>query len=147
MLHPAPTNAIDPALARGIVKEIAEPTATKPARVRLAFHNLNYLMDLVPSGPIDAAVGKGIIGVISADARRVDRVTTGGRYVEPVIGRPRRVQGTVIAIDEATGSIVVNAGVPIKCHLTDGRQTPSGFELGEFVSFDVLRGATFQTQR
>ncbi len=56
-------------------------------------------------------------------------------------GRPRRVQGSVIAIDG--NSIVVNAGVPVHVEPTDPRQTAASFEVGQFVSFDALDGATF----
>ena len=54
-----------------------------------------------------------------AEAKRIDVVTTGGRYVEPVYGRPRRVQGTVIAIED--GAVVVNAGACNRCQLCDLR--------------------------
>lgn len=66
---------------------------------------------------------------------------SGGRYLEPVYGRPRRVQGSVIAID--ANSIVVNAGVPVLVEPTDPRQNPGSFAVGQFVSFDALDGATF----
>ncbi|QYO64365.1 hypothetical protein [Leptolyngbya sp. 7M] len=83
-----------------------------------------------------------IIGIIRAKARRIDEVTTGGRYIEPVYGRPRRVQGTVVAIEP--DAVVVNAGMPIHCTPTDPRQRPGDFKPGQFVSFDVLEGATFE---
>jgi len=70
-------------------------------------------------------------------------VGTGGRYVEPVYGRPRRVQGSVIAIDQANNAVVVDATIPIHCTPTDPRQKATDFQPGQFVSFDVLEGATF----
>ncbi|MFI4897855.1 MAG: hypothetical protein ACIARR_08520 [Phycisphaerales bacterium JB059] len=146
MLDPAPTTKIDPTLARGRVEEIHEATATKPAYVVLSFPNTMYRTHLVPGSPLEALAeraGKTVIGRISAKARRVDKVGAGGRYIEPVAGRPRRVQGAVIATDPSKNTITVNAGAPLTCALTDKRQKASDFDLGDFVSFGVEPGATF----
>ncbi|MEM8757409.1 MAG: hypothetical protein AAGF47_06475 [Planctomycetota bacterium] len=144
MIDPAPTSAIDPSLARGILEAVHDETATKPASIVVSFPNTSYQTHLEIADPsaIRAVVGKRIVGTIRAEAKRIDIVTTGGRYIEPVFGRPRRVQGTVVAIRE--GAVVVNAGMPIHCTPTDGRQTAEDFEAGQFVSFDVLRGAGFE---
>jgi len=146
MIHPAPTSRIDPHLARGVLTRIVPESATKPGYIVVSIPNSRYELHLLPTGTIAAPVGKRIVGVINAQARRVDSVTTGGRYIEPVMGRPRRVQGTVVAGDDQAGSITVNAGVPIICRLTDARQSASQFEPGDLVSFDVLPGATFTEQ-
>lgn len=71
----------------------------------------------------------------------MDRVDTGGRYVEPVYGPPRRVQGSVVAV--TAEHVVIHAGFPIHCRPTDPRQSPEQFKPGDFLSFDVLPGATF----
>ena len=68
---------------------------------------------------------------------------TGGRYFEPVYGRPRRVQGSVIGIDASTNSVIVDATVPIHLSPTDARQKAADFQPGQFVTCDVLDGATF----
>jgi len=64
--------------------------------------------------------------------------------VEPVAGRPRRVQGMVVGIDG--DRVVVDAGMPIHCRPTDARQKAADFQPGDFVSFDVHRGATFESR-
>ncbi|MFG0283164.1 MAG: hypothetical protein ACF8R7_01980 [Phycisphaerales bacterium JB039] len=138
MLEPAPTTKIDPTLARATLLEDAPEGG---GIIKLAFPNTSYQVYLRTDGPVGVAPGKRVIGVIQAQAKRIDRVKTGGRYVEPVYGRPRRVQGTVVAI--ADGRIVVNAGMPIHCAPTDPRQKASDFEPGDFVSFDILDGASF----
>ncbi len=144
MIDPSPTTAIDPKLARGTLEEVHEASATKPAFIVVSFANTSYRshFEIEDPGAITATVGKRIVGTIRAEAKRIDVVTTGGRYVEPVYGRPRRVQGTVIAIED--GAVVVNAGMPIHCTPTDDRQNAGDFEAGQFVSFDVLRGARFE---
>lgn len=142
MINPAPTSKLDPALARGVLAEIGPMTAGRPDVIVLEFANTNYQLHLKPTADIDTPVGKRIIGTIEVPARKIDVVGTGGRYVEPVYGSPRRVQGTIVAITER--AIVVNAGMPIHCIPTERDQRPEDFEVGQFVSFDVMPGASFR---
>lgn len=144
MIHPSPTTRIDPRFARGTFLGAVAATATKPAYVKLTFPNTRYEMHLIPEQPVTTEPGKRIVGTIHAQARRIDRVDTGGRYVEPVFGRPRRVQGRVVAVEPQAGEVVVHAGVPIHCRPTDPRQNAADFVEGDFVSFDVLDGASFR---
>ncbi len=146
MLHPAPTSRIAPTLARGELADIIAPTATRPGHVVITFPNTNYRMHLIPTAPISTPVGKRIVGTIRATARRVDLVDTGGKFVEPVYGRPRRVQGSVLGGDDHSCTLIVDAGMPIHCTMTDPRQVPSQFATGAMVGFDVLDGATFTPQ-
>ncbi len=96
MIEPSPTTTIDPGLARGTLSKLTEASENAPAMVTLTFPNTNYEMQLLATGPIRAQVGGRIVGTIRADAQRVDIVETGGRYLEPVFGPPRRIQGTII---------------------------------------------------
>ncbi|MGE3107437.1 MAG: hypothetical protein AB7G11_00700 [Phycisphaerales bacterium] len=147
MIQPAPTSKIDATIARGTFLSAAAPTATAPAHIVVTFPNTNYELHLIPVGegaPSLGTPGKRVLGRISARARRVDKVQTGGRFVEPVFGRPRRVQGSILAINAGARTITVDAGVPIECLLTDQRQSPAQFVVGDFVSFDVMDGATFR---
>ena len=143
MIHPSPTTPIPAHIARGTLLETLSATATKPAFVVLGFANTSYKIHLEPRGEIATPAGKRIEGVIHAQAKRIDRVNSGGRYVEPVFGRPRRVQGSVLAVDEHRNTLTVAAGVPVVVTPTDPRQSAADFARGDFVSFDVLRGATF----
>ncbi len=143
MIHPAPTTKIDPRHARGTLLEVRPETATKPAFAVIAFPNTRYELHLIPRSAIETPPGKRIVGTIHARAKRIDEVGTGGRYVEPVAGRPRRVQGVIVAVEAPTNEIVVNAGVPIHCRPTDPRQKATDFREGQFVSFDVMEGAEF----
>jgi hypothetical protein len=143
MIQPAPTTRIDPALARGTLLEVVQPTATMHGFIKFTVPNSSYELHLIPTAPIVANVGKRLIGTIHASARRIDIVKTGGRYVEPVFGRPRRVQGAIVRVDPAANIIVVDAGLPIHITPTDPRQKAGDFEPGQLVSFDVFEGATF----
>jgi hypothetical protein len=141
MITPSPTTKIDPSLARGTLTEVVAATATKAGFVKVSFPNTSYELHLAPAAPVRTEPGKKVLGVIRAKARRIDTVETGGRYVEPVFGRPRRVQGTVISVGD---SVLVNAGVPIHLTPTDPRQKLSDFQPGQFISCDVMDGATFE---
>lgn len=144
MLDPAPTDRIDTGLTRGTLEAVCEATATRPTHIILGLYNSEYKLHLIPTGEISAPVGKRILGVIRAEAKRVDIVKSGGKYIEPVMGRPRRVQGRIVETDNSRNTITVAAAAPIVCRLTDHRQRASDFEPGQFVSFDVLDGASFE---
>lgn len=141
MITPSPTSKIDPTLARGVLAVNVPATVKGPAHIVLSVPNTSYELHLVPTAPIGTPTGKRLIGKISVKARRIDVVDTGGQYVEPVLGRPRRLQGTVIGIRD--GAVVVDAGVPVHATPTDPRQSPDQFQPGQLVSFDAEPGATF----
>lgn len=143
MIEPSPTTKIDPHLARGVLEAVVPDTATRQGYIVLRVPNTSYQLQLRPTSPLTTPVGKRIVGRIKAQARRVDVVGTGGRYVEPVSGHPRRIQGMIVDADAGSNSITVNAGVPIVCAVTEKRQQAGQFEPGQFVTFDVLEGATF----
>lgn len=130
------TESTNPNIARAVLRESGDE------RVVLAVPGTDYQLHLgvykAPSTP----VGKRILGTIRAQARRIDVVHTGGRYIEPVYGTPRRIQGEIVAIDAANQTLTVHAGVPVVCK-TDGRQRADQFKLGDLVAFDVLPGASF----
>jgi len=108
----------------------------------LALPGTDYRHHLVAEGPVGVEPGRRLAGRIYTRAQRVDIVRAGGRFVEPVFGRPRRVQGRVLAIAPAANTITVHASCPITCELT-ARQSPRDFQIGQLVSFDVERGARF----
>jgi hypothetical protein len=143
MIHPAPTTKIDPTLCRGVLEHV-ENTAAGSPQIVIEIPNSSYRMAFNAVRSVRAEVGKRIIGRVTLKARRVDIVDTGGKFVEPVFGRPRRVQGRVLGADGGRNALVVDAGFPIHCELTDVRQCPEDFPVGELVSFDALDGAVFE---
>ncbi|MBL0927305.1 MAG: hypothetical protein IBJ11_06585 [Phycisphaerales bacterium] len=122
--------------ARGVLAEAGAD------RIVMTIPGTSYQLHLIPTGPVGAAVGKRLVGVIRANARRLDVTHTGGKYIEPVYGRPRRVQGSVVAMDAAAGTVTIDASVPLvlKVHPT---QRADRFKPGDFVACDVEPGATF----
>ncbi|MBN8598188.1 MAG: hypothetical protein J0L78_10995 [Planctomycetes bacterium] len=150
MITPAPTNKIDPRLCRGIYERTIAAKghgigdSNGAEHVVISIPDTSYELHLVPTAPVTSKPGNRIIGTVRVSARRIDEVKSGGRYLEPVFGRPRRVQGTVIAIEP--DAVVVNAGVPVWVKPTDARQSAANFAVGQFVSFDALDGGTFTPQ-
>jgi len=138
-------------LARGILEEIVAPTATKGGHIVFHVPTSSYRLHLRAAGVIKASVGKRLVGIITCEARRVDVVLQGGRLVEPVIGRPRRIHGTVLQTGSGTltvncagGAAVDSAPMPVVVKLTDPRDQIATYEVGTLVAFDVLEGATFE---
>ncbi|MFG0274322.1 MAG: hypothetical protein ACF8QF_04620 [Phycisphaerales bacterium] len=138
MIDPASTvpPPTDPAVVRGVVH------ATGDDFVVLRIPGSDYRIRLVVEQALTTPVGEKVEGRIRVQARRMDTISAGGRYVEPVEGRPRRVQGRIIAVEEKDRSVVVSAGVPIACRLHD-LQEPGDFQVDQMVTMDVLPGASF----
>ena len=147
MIEPMPTTAIDPRTARGLFIEHVPETATKPGYVRLGFPNTSYKLDLIPEGEVAGTPGKRIEGTVHAQAARLDPIGGGGRFVEPVFGTPRRVQGRVIAVNAETNEVIVSAGVPFHLHPTDPRQKATDFAEGQMVTCGVKGGAVFRQSK
>lgn len=124
--------------ARGVLLDQSE------GRIVLGLPGTDYQIHLVATGEVKPAFTGRIVGELAAKARRVDRTQggRGGRYFEPVYGRPRRVQGRVIAVHGPDNAITVVGACPIRCTLT-ANQRAADFKIGEFVTFDVEPGATF----
>ncbi|MEM1110081.1 MAG: hypothetical protein AAGH99_15455 [Planctomycetota bacterium] len=115
-------------------------------QVVLAIPETDYKLRLVVEADLQAEIGQKLTGTVHATARRVDAIPAGGKYVEPVFGRPRRVQGRIVGGHLPSRAIYVQAGPTLICTLSDERQDPGQFSLGQIVSFDVEAGAVFKPQ-
>lgn len=133
----SPTTSDSPTTAHGTLH------ATTEGHVTMAVPGTSYQLQLNVYQPVTTQVGKRLVGAIKANARRIDKTGSGGRYVEPVYGRPRRIQGSVISINPADQSITIDAGIPFNVKPTDPRQRFDQFQVGDFVATDLVNGATF----
>ena len=136
-----PTDPAVPPVVSGRVAERGDDW------ILLQIPGTSYRLRLVLEVKLEAAVGDKVTGTLHAAARRIDVISAGGRYVEPVSGRPRRLQGRVVGGHVASGLLYVGTGVPFICSLTDGRQAVADFEIGQLVSFDVEAGTVFKPAR
>ncbi|MBI1372661.1 MAG: hypothetical protein GC159_07850 [Phycisphaera sp.] len=102
-----------------------------------------YQIRLCATGKVEPTAQGRAWGVIRVPVWKLDLVSNGGAFVEPVFGRPRRVQGEVIATLPETNSVVVLvAGQPIVGDLPE-RWQASQIAVGTRVGLDCPDGATF----
>lgn len=123
-------------VARGVLAEQHD------GKIVLSVPETDYRVHLNVYQPLSTAIGKRITGTIRAHSRRLDVVRTGGKYIEPVFGRPRRVQGVILAVNPAENTVTVDASLPMVLRLESG-QKADALHVGDFVSGDVLDGASF----
>lgn len=102
----------------------------------------DYCLHLKVHVPISTAEGKPLQGSIEAQAMRMDHTAAGGRFIEPIYGRPRRLQGRVIGVDTTEGRVIVRCACPVRCRVGRG-QDASDFSVGDFVTFDIEPNALF----
>ena len=80
-----------------------------------------------------------IHGVIEARALKLHLATAGGRFIEPVHGRPRILQGTVYEVDLAKDRLLMDVVVPmwvtVETEVTG--QAASEFSQGDLLNFYV----------
>lgn len=111
--------------------------------VVLALPETSWRVHLLLEAPLETPVGEEVIGTVHGQAMRVDVVRTGGRFIEPVYGRPRRVQGRIIGGDVNDNVIVVDCGVKLFAQLNE-HQKAGDFMTQQIVAFDVKSGSTFR---
>jgi hypothetical protein len=102
----------------------------------------NYELQLAAAN-YDGPLNKPIKCVISATARKVYTVPSGGNFIVPIFGTPRIIQGQVRS---ATGkSLVVHAGCPIHVDLPNSDDaidlTTGRITVGGMVNVVCLPGA------
>jgi hypothetical protein len=117
-------------LTRGLVLEQSD------GRAVIALPGSDYQLHLQIDRPIECTGQDEVRGCVAASALKVDRVHTGGLFIEPVYGRPRRIQGRVVAKDP-TGNTLTIAGPCVVVVQLDVTQRAGDFPLGELVGFNV----------
>jgi hypothetical protein len=113
--------------------------------IRVAVPGSNYVFTL-EAGP-DAAQLRGregriVTGRVEARAMRLHRASGGGRFVEPLEGTPRIIQGLVRAVDAPGRRLLVEAATPIWLSL-EPEDDPRTFAEGDLVNGYLLSGAKF----
>lgn len=117
--------------------------------IELALPHSDYIMHLrldIDPSRVSAPVGKRIRGHASADAMRFHQASGGGRFIEPVVGEPRIVAGTVLHVDRAGGRVLIDCAMPIWIRPEEADQDWSVFEERALVT-GYLRSGTVFTPR
>ena len=124
-------------IARGMVTSAGEGT------VVLAKPQTDYALELVVENGAALDVGSFARGEIRVRAAHMHRIKSGGRYIEPVAGPPRRVSGRVLEVDFHANVLVIDAGpFPVVC-TPNGLQKATDFAPDQMVTMGVKPGATF----
>ena len=102
----------------------------------------NYRNRFQFDSPTPPALGSNVFGTIHAVARKMEAVSQGGNYVEPLFGRPRRMQGLVLAQRDEHNELVVRVGYDVTVRLPPG-QKASDFAVGSRVGWDNAAAPRF----
>ena len=92
----------------------------------------------------DAGVaGRRVSGAIGVNARKVYSVSSGGNFVQPILGTPRIIQGRVLGLEGNT--LYVKAGAVFAVELPSGKDTidldAGAIATGSMVNVVALPGA------
>lgn len=125
-----------------------EPT---DERVVLGVHGTDYLLELTPTIPRErfpkprSRRNRRIRGVVHGRALKLHHAKAGGRFVEPVHGQPRIVQGTVYEVDGPNDRLLMDVVVPmwitVESEVTG--QVASDFAQGDLLNFYLESGTSF----
>ena len=119
----------------------------KDGIITLRVPGSNYANSFAIHGDIPATLTPGarVRGTIHAPAWKVDSVELGGNYVEPLFGRPRRMQGTILSVNAATNELTVQVGYEATVALPAGAKA-SDYQPGQRVGWDNIEIPTFELQ-
>lgn len=119
----------------------------KDGIITLRVPGSNYANSFAIAGDLPATVAPGarVRGTIVAPAWKVDSVELGGNYVEPLFGRPRRMQGTILAVNAATNELTVQVGYEATVKLPEGAKA-GDYKPGQRVGWDNIEMPTFELQ-
>ena len=121
-----------------VVDSLADGTVT------LRVPGSNYRNSFVVRGTGAALTpGERVHGTIHAPAWKVDRVEMGGNYVEPLYGRPRRMQGTISAVNPATNELTVQVGYEATVKMPE-KYKATDFAPGQRVGWDNITIPEFE---
>ena len=80
--------------------------------------------------------------MIHGKALKINVAHAGGQFIEPVLGHPRIVNGTVIAVDPAENRLLAQVVVPMWVDVAEG-QSARDFATGQLVNFYFASGVSF----
>lgn len=126
--------------ARGILESIDDET------IMLHLPHTDYRLRLrlpAPAPALRSRVGKRVKGTIRGRALRIHPAAGGGRFIEPMVGEPRIVAGTLRAVDADNARVLVDVGAPMWLD-TEAGQSLDGLALGGLLSCYVESGTRFE---
>ena len=101
-----------------------------------------YRLHLAVDDDLEEFVGGRIKGRVRGRSLRMHHSPAGGNFIEPLEGRPRIVQGTVLAVDPNAHEVLVDLVVQIRLCVPEDQSTAS-FSTEDMVNFYMEPGASF----
>jgi hypothetical protein len=139
---PAPTKAASPDLCTLTLLAIRDG-----GELELGVPGTEYRLHLAcegdPSRLRPSAAARRVQGTIHGKALKLSKALGGGKFIEPLWGHPRIVQGTVLAADAAGNRLLVDLAVPAWLTLEAGQSTAE-FPRGTLVNMYLASGMTFR---
>ena len=126
-------------------KFIVDHVANGQVTLRTPTLNYRNTFAIAPETAAALKPGAHVRGTIHAPAWKVDRVELGGNYVEPLYGRPRRMQGTILAVNPQTNELTVQVGYEATVRLPE-RYQAADYHRGQRVGWDNLEPPTFEPE-
>ncbi len=125
-------------MAKFIVENVGDGMVT----VRVP--GMNYQNTFrVGNGAAALVAGERVRGRIHAPAWKVDRVDMGGNYVEPLYGRPRRMQGTILSVNAGANELTVQVGYEVTVKMPE-KYSAGDYRVGERVGWDNVEVPAFE---
>jgi len=125
-------------ISEGVLKDAGDGTIT------LAKPGTNYALELVTLEPVAKPAGAKIRGEIRVQAARMDVIASGGKYIEPVAGPPRRVAGRIVEVDARANLVIVDVGPFTVVCTPHPLQKASKFAVDQMVTMGIRPGASFK---
>ncbi len=134
----AESQTIDPRTIATVY--VKEQTADQ---VVITLPGTSYQIHLEPASAVEPSPQGRVRGMIRCPGWKVDTVSKGGAYIEPVYGRPRRLQGRVLgALAEGNAIILVIQNTPVVIDLPE-RWDAAHWPEGTPLAIDVKEGSSF----
>jgi len=128
-------------MGRYIVDSAGEGVVT----LRTPNNNYRTSFKLPQGAKAVGETGDVVYGKIHAPAWKAEAVSAGGNYVEPLYGRPRRMVGTVLAINQGTNELTVKTPYEVIVKLP-GKYRAQDFEVGSRVGWDNVEMPWFEVE-
>jgi hypothetical protein len=136
------TSNTTPAPAPGSVANL-RVIEVRPEFVIFEVPGTEYRLHLATTSPLGGREAKRVHGEIHAKALRMHRSDTGGRFIEPIYGQPRIVQGEVLAVDVAGRRVLMDMAVPVWVSVQPA-QDLDAIQPGELWNCYVESGTRFE---
>lgn len=105
--------------------------------LKVSGNNYRNQFKMAEADKAKVVAGKRVLGTIHAPAWKADIVKLGGNYVEPLFGRPRRMQGTVLAVNVPNNELTVHVGYDVTVQLP-AKYKVADFPVGARIAWDNL---------